>query len=424
MEESNMSKTFPLTLDQLRQVTTDFPTPFYLYDEKAIRDNIRRLYQAFSWNPGFCEYFAVKATPNPYILNIFKEEGSGVDCASYTELLLADSCFFSPKKIMFTSNVTSAKEFIKAKKMDAIINLDDYSHIDFLKQCADIPELICLRLNPEGKIYYKDLLIIDFNNSKFGFTKEQMIRAIKKLQAYGARHFGLHFQFGSHRTEVDYFSKNTRLLFETVVQICKETNIKLEFINLAGGIGIPYQEDQKEADLEGVSYSIKKAYEDILEPAGLTPVPLYLELGIFMTGPYGYFVSSVLHKKETVKTFLGLDASTNSFMSPSRYTNYHHITVAGKESEECSCIYDVTGALCESRDKFAQDRLLPTVNIGDFLIFHDAGAYTYSHSNQFNGKLRPAELLLQENGEIKLIRRAETATEYFATLDYPIRFDS
>jgi diaminopimelate decarboxylase len=418
-----MSKNFPLTLDQLKHITSDFPTPFYLYDEKAIRTNIRRLYQAFSWNPGFREYFAVKATPNPYILNIFKEEGCGVDCASYTELILADSCSFTNHDIMFTSNVTSSQEFIKAKNMKAIINLDDYSHIEFLKQCAGFPEQICLRLNPGGTIQYNDQLMIDFNNSKFGFTKDQLITGIKELRAFGVKRFGLHFQFGSHRREVEYFSENTRQLFRTVVEICQETGSKFDFINLAGGLGIPYQTDQREADLEGVSLAIKNAYDDILVPAGLVPMPLYLELGIFMTGPYGYFVSSVLHEKKTFKTFLGLDASTNSFMSPSRYTNYHHITVAGKESEDDSYIYDVTGALCENRDKFAQDRCLPSVQVGDLLIFHDAGAYTYSHANHFNGKLKPAELLLQEVGEVKQIRRAETPADYFATLDYPIKQD-
>lgn len=416
-----MIKKFPLTSDQLKHIISDFPTPFYLYDERAIRANIRRLYQAFSWNPGFFEYFAVKATPNPYILNIFKEEGCGVDCSSYTELMLAESCYFTGNDIMFTSNVTSTNEYIKAKGLDAIINLDDYSHIEVLKQCAGMPKLICLRLNPGGAIYYKDQMIIDFNNSKFGFTKEQIITGIKELQAYGVQHFGFHVQFGSHRREVDYFSENTRQLFHTVVEICQEAGINLDFINFAGGLGIPYQEDHKEADLDEISRVMKKAYDDILEPAGLTPIPLYLELGIFMTGPYGYFISSVLHEKKTFKTFLGLDASTNSFMSPSRYTNYHHITVAGKEALEFSCIYDVTGALCENRDKFAIDRCLPPVKVGDILIFHDAGAYAYSHSNHFNGKLKPAELLLQENGEVKLIRRAETPADYFATLDYPIK---
>jgi diaminopimelate decarboxylase len=420
METSIMSKHFPFTLDQLKHITSDFPTPFYLYDEKAIRANIRRLYQEFSWNPGFREYFAVKSTPNPYILNIFKEEGCGVDCASETELILANACSFTKEDIMFTSNVTTAQEFIRAKSLDAIINLDDISHIEFLKQCAGIPELICFRLNPGGTIQYQDQLMIDFHQSKFGFTKDQFVNGIKTLQTSGVHGFGIHFQFGSHRRETEYFGENARQFFHTVVDLCQRTGIRFEFINLAGGIGIPYQEDQKEADLEAISQAIKKAYDDILVPAGLTPMPLYFELGIFMTGPYGYFVSSVLHEKKTYKTYLGLDASTNSFMSPSRYTNYHHITVVGKEASESSCIYDVTGALCENRDKFAQDRYLPPVQVGDFLVFHDAGAYTYSHSNQFNGKLRPAELLLREDGTMKQIRRAETPTDYFATLDYPI----
>lgn len=416
-------KTFPLDFNDLKELIAEYPTPFYLYDERAIRENIHRLYKAFSWNPGFREYFAVKSTPNPFIMQLFREEHCGVECASETELILADSCLFHGDEIMFTSNVTSAGEFKKAESLNAIINLDDISHIDYLEKHAGLPELICFRLNPGGSIEYGNKTILNYNDYKFGFTKEQFIEGINCLKKKGVRRFGLHSQFGCHRTETDYFEKNARLLFENVVDIYHSTGLKFEFINLAGGLGIPYKDGDSSADIEAVSQAIKSAYEDILEPAGLAPIPLYIEFGIFMTGPYGYFISSVLHVKENYKTFLGLDASTNSFMSPSRYTDYHYITVAGKENEACNCTYDITGALCENRDRFAEGRSLPSIEPGDILIFHDAGAYTYSQASNFNGRLRPAELLLCQDGSLRQIRQAETPADYFSTLDFPIKYE-
>lgn len=415
-------KTFPLNLEELQKIIKEYPTPFYIYEEAAIVNNIRKLKAAFSWNKGFREYFAIKSTPNPYILELFKSEGCGVDCASETELMLADSCSFYGEDIMFTSNVTSAAEFKKAAALNSIINLDDPSHIDYFIEYVSLPDLVCLRLNPGGRIYYKDKLIVDFEDHKFGFTIEQFINSVKYLKEKGVKRFGLHCQFGSHRNEADYFEENTRKLFEQVVTISKSAGIQLEFINLAGGVGIPYDEAAPETDIYAVSASIRKAYDEILGAAGLLPIPLYLELGIFMTGPYGYFISSVRHIKKASKTFLGLDASTNSFMSPSRYSNYHYITVAGKELKKPDCSYVITGALCENRDRFATDRLLPPVDKGDILIFHDAGAYTYSHGNNFNGRLRPAELLLCTDNSLRVIRKAETAKDYFATLDYPIKY--
>lgn len=427
-------KEFPLTLQGLKQLTDVYPTPFYLYDEKSIRSNIRSLKEAFSWNKGFKEYFAVKSTPNPHILEIFREEGCGVDCASETELMLADSCSFAGKDIMFTSNVTSVAEFKRAMKLDAIINLDDISHIVTLKESAvyiddsenlhaavNLPDLVCLRLNPGGTITYQNKSILDYDDYKFGFSEEQLIEGINMLKKCGVKRFGLHSQFGCHRREADYFGENARTLFEKAAIIEKETGIHFEFINLAGGLGIPYQETETKADIKVVSQAIKNAYEEVWGQDCIAPIPLYLELGIFMTGPYGYFVSTVLHKKEAIKTFLGLDASTNSFMSPSRYSHYHCITVVGKEEELCSHMYTITGSLCENRDRFAADRYLPSVLPGDILVFHDAGAYAYSHANNFNGKLRPAELLLCSNGTIQQIRRAETAKDYFFTLDYPMK---
>lgn len=428
-------KEFPLTLQGLKQLTDVYPTPFYLYDEKSIRSNIRSLKEAFSWNKGFKEYFAVKSTPNPHILEIFREEGCGVDCASETELMLADSCSFAGKDIMFTSNVTSVAEFKRAMKLDAIINLDDISHIETLKESAGytadsqssqsgkLPELVCFRLNPGGVITYENKSILDYDDYKFGLSAEQLIEGIRILKKCGVKRFGLHSQFGCHRREADYFGENARVLFEKAAIIAKETGIQFEFINLAGGLGIPYHEEEAGADIKAVSQAIKTAYEDVLDPEGIFPVPLYFELGIFMTGPYGYFVSTVLHKKETIKSFLGLDSSTNSFMSPSRYSNYQHITVLGKEKEPCAHLYTVTGSLCENRDRFASDRYLPAVNPGDILVFHDAGAYAYSHANNFNGKLRPTELLLRCDGTIGQIRRAETPRDYFSTLDYPIKIE-
>lgn len=411
-------KKFPLTYDELKKIVSMYPTPFYIYDERAIRENAKRLIKAFSWNPGFREYFAVKATPNPFILQILKEEGCGVDCSSETELMLAQFCGFSENDIMFTSNVTPANEFEQAKKLGAIINLDDIKHIGFLKKCAGIPELICCRINPGGTIKYEDRIIMNYDESKFGFTKNQLIRGFEYLKKLGVKHFGIHFQFGSHRTEANFFGDNARPLFELAIEIYEKTGIKLDFINLAGGLGIPYKDNMPSADIETVSLCIRKAYENVLGKAGLADIPIFTELGIFMTGPYGYFVSSVLHIKETYKTYIGLDASTNSFMSPAKYTNYHHISVAGKETNECCNIYDITGALCENRDKFAIDQPLPLIKQGDLLVFHDAGAYSYSHSYNFNGKLRPAELLLCSDRSIRMIRRAETHEDYFSTLDF------
>lgn len=421
-------KDFPLDCQTFKELTALYPTPFYLYDEKAIRRNIKDLKEAFSWNKGFREFFAVKSTPNPHILQIFKEEGCGVDCASETELILADSCSFSGEEIMFTSNVTSTEEFRKALRLNSIINLDDLTHIDALKRATvpkeglQLPELICFRLNPEGEITYQDKKVLDYNDYKFGLTTEQLIEGIKILRENGVKRFGLHSQFGCHRKEADYFGRNARVLFEKAAFISKKTGIQFEFINLAGGLGIPYAEGEECADIMAVSQSIKNAYEEVLTQDGLSSIPLYLELGLFMTGPYGYFISSVIHKKETTKTFIGLEASTNCFMSPSRYTNYHHLTVLGKEKELCNHTYTITGSLCENRDRFASDRSLPFIEIGDILIFHDAGAYAYSHSNNFNGKLRPAELLLCCDGSVRQIRRAETTEDYFSTLNYCIKY--
>ncbi|MBV7272115.1 diaminopimelate decarboxylase [Clostridium sp. PL3] len=409
-------KKVPFSYDKLKNIVSEFPTPFYIYDEKAIRENVKNLKKAFSWNNCYHEYFAIKSNPNPYILKIFKEEGCGVDCSSKVELMLAHKCGFSDKDIMFTSNVTTSEEYALAKKLGAIINLDDTAHINFLNNCTGIPETICCRLNLGEDIMYEDKVTINFKNSKFGSTKEQIYDAFRKLQKLGVKHFGIHAQFGCHKRDANYFGDNSHKVFQYVVDLYRNTGIRVDFINLAGGIGIPFLPENSPADIEAISSCIKKAYDETIVKAGLNPISLFTELGIYMTGPYGYFVSSVLHVKKTYKSFIGLDASTNSFMSPARYNNYYHVSVMGKENKECNHVYDITGALCEDRDRFAIDRPLPYIEEGNILVFHDAGAYTYSHSYNFNGKLRAAELLLCTDGTVKMIRRAETADDYFATL--------
>ncbi len=409
-------KNLPFSNEKLKNIVSEFPTPFYIYDEKAIRENLRNLKRAFSWNNGYHEYFAVKSTPNPSILKIFKEEGCGVECASLTELMLANISGFSKEDIMFTSNVTTKEEYILAKNLGAIINLDDTGHIDFLKSSAGIPETICCRLNLGEDIKYEDKVLINLKNSKFGSTKEQIYDGFKYLQKLGVKRFGIHAQFGCHKRDAKYFGNNSRKIFQYIVDLYKNTGIKVDFVNLAGGLGIPFLPEDSPTDIEAISYCIKKAYDETIVKAGLAPISLFTELGIYMTGPYGYFVTSVLHVKRTYKNFLGLDASTNSFMSPAKYNNYYHISVIGKENEECSQVYDITGALCEDRDRFAIDRPLPSMEEGNILVFHDAGAYTYSHSYNFNGKLRPSELLLCTDGSVRMIRRAETPEDYFITL--------
>lgn len=411
-------KKVPFSYDKLKDIISEFPTPFYIYDEKAIRENIKNLKKVFSWNAGYYEYFSVKTTSNPSILKIFKEEGCGVDCASLTELMLAEQCDFSKEDIMFTSNVTTAEEYILAKTLGAIINLDDTGHIDFLNNCAGIPETICCRLNLGEDIIYQDKVLVNSRNSKFGSTKDQIYACFNYLKKLGVKHFGIHAQFGCHKRDAEFFGYNSRKIFKYVVDLYENAGIKVDFVNLAGGIGIPFLPEDSPTDIEAISSSIKKAYDETIVKAGLAPISLFTELGIYMTGPYGYFVSSVLHVKKTYKTFLGLDASTNSFMSPAKYNNYYHISVMGKENSAFTNIYDITGGLCEDRDRFSIDRNLPYVEEGDILVFHDAGAYTYSHSYNFNGKLRPAELLLCTDGSVKMIRRAETPEDYFATLKF------
>lgn len=410
-------KKCPLNKEQLEALTERFPTPFHIYDEKAIRENARRLNAAFSWNAGFKEYYAVKAAPNPYLMKILKAEGFGADCSSYPELLLAEEIGLSGEDIMFTSNDTQAYEYQKAIELGAIINLDDISHIDYLEKCAGIPELVCFRYNP-GSLKEGNLIIGKPEDAKYGFTREQLFEGYKILRDKGVKRFGLHTMVASNELDCEYFIETAHLLFELVTEISKELGISFEFINIGGGIGIPYKPEDEPVDLEKVGAGIQKLYEEIIVPAGLAPLNLLMECGRCITGPYGYLVSRVLHIKETYKTFVGLDSCMANLMRPALYGAYHHITIPGKEDQAAEFVCDVTGSLCENNDKFAIDRKLPKVDVDDLVVIHDAGAHGHAMGFNYNAKLRSAELLLREDGSVQQIRRPESVEDYFATLDF------
>ncbi len=406
-----------VTLDQLKKITKEYPTPFHLYDEEGIRENARKLNQAFAWNEGFKEYFAVKATPNPTILKILKEEGCGVDCSSLTELMMSDKVGYSDDDIMFSSNVTPKEDFELASDLNAIINLDDITHIEFLEEIAGIPETISCRYNP-GNNFKSDNDIMDNPaEAKYGFTYQQLVDGFKILQDKGAKHFGLHAFLASNTVADEYYPALAKILFETAVKLNKETGAHISFINLSGGVGIPYHPDEEPADILAIGEGVRKAYEEILLPAGMDDIAIYTELGRFMLGPYGCLVSTAIHEKNIHKDYIGLDACAADLMRPAIYGAYHHITVMGKENEPHDHKYDVTGGLCENNDKFAIDRMLPKIDKGDLIVIHDTGAHGYSMGYNYNGKLRSAEILLQEDGSTKLIRRAERPSDYFATLD-------
>ncbi|HOJ78271.1 MAG TPA: diaminopimelate decarboxylase [Bacillota bacterium] len=411
------TKRLPFTKEQLEAIIEQYPTPFHIYDERGIRANAKRLTQAFSWVPGFKEYFAVKATPNPYLLNILKEEGFGADCSSLPELLLAERVGIVGEDIMFTSNDTPAEEFRKAMELGAIINLDDISHIAYLEEHAGIPELICFRYNP-GPLKQGNAIIGNPEEAKYGLTRKQLFEAYQIMKEKGVKRFGLHTMVASNELDPNYFVETARILFELVVEISKEVGIKFEFINIGGGIGIPYRPEQQPVNLETVSQGIKKAYEELIVANGLAPLRIVMENGRMITGPYGYLVAKVLHKKEIYKNYVGLDACMANLMRPGMYGAYHHITVVGKEDWPHDRIYDVTGSLCENNDKFAIDRNLPEINRNDIVIIHDTGAHGHAMGFNYNGKLRSAELLLKEDGTVQLIRRAETIDDLFATLDF------
>ncbi|BBF44947.1 diaminopimelate decarboxylase [Lachnospiraceae bacterium KM106-2] len=407
-----------VTLQQVKEITKTYPTPFHIYDESGIRENARKLRKAFSWNKGFKEFFAVKATPNPYILNILKEEGCGTDCSSLTELMLSNALGFQQGEIMFSSNTTPAEEFKKAKEVNAIINLDDYTHIDLVNNLIGIPETICCRYNPGGLFKISTDIMDNPGDAKYGFTKEQMIDGYKKLMGLGAKNFGIHSFLASNTVSNEYYPALAKILFELAVELKEKTGAHITFINLSGGVGIPYRPDQEENDIMVIGEGVRKAYEEILVPAGMGDVAIYTELGRFMLGPYGCLVAQATHEKHIYKEYIGLDACAVNLMRPAMYGAYHHITVLGKENEPCDHKYDVTGSLCENNDKFAIDRMLPKIDMGDYLVIHDTGAHGFSMGYNYNGKLRSAELLLQRDGNVKLIRRAETPEDYFATFDF------
>lgn len=407
-----------ITKAQVEKLAEKYPTPFYVYDEKGIRDTVRSINKAFAWNKGFREYFAVKATPLPGILKIMKEEGCGTDCSSYPELLLSDVCGFKGHDIMFSSNDTPVKDMQEAYKLGAIINLDDFTMIDFLEQVAAIPETICCRFNPGGVFALGNDIMDNPGDSKYGMTRDQLREAFKILKAKGVKHFGIHAFLASNTVTNGYYPELARQLFQLAVDMKKETGVAVDFINLSGGVGIPYRPEQTPNDIAAIGEGVRKVYEEVLTPAGMGNVSLFTEMGRFVTGPYGALVTKVLHFKHIYKEYVGVDACAANLMRPAMYGAYHHITVLGKENEPCDHTYDVTGGLCENNDKFAIDRKLPKIDKGDYLFIHDAGAHGSAMGYNYNAKLWCAELLLKEDGSVELLRRAETEKDYFATLDF------
>ena len=413
-----MKKVPFVTKEQVEKLAEIYPTPFHIYDEKGIRNTVRSINKAFAWNKGFKEYFAVKATPLPGILKIMKEEGCGTDCSSYPELLLSDVCGFKGHDIMFSSNDTPVKDMQEAYKLGAIINLDDFTMIDFLEQVAAIPETICCRFNPGGVFALGNDIMDNPGDSKYGMTRDQLREAFKILKAKGVKHFGIHAFLASNTVTNGYYPELARQLFQLAVDMKKETGVAVDFINLSGGVGIPYRPEQTPNDIAAIGEGVRKVYEEVLTPAGMGNVALFTEMGRFVTGPYGGLVTKVLHFKHIYKEYVGVDACAANLMRPAMYGAYHHITVLGKENEPCDHTYDVTGGLCENNDKFAIDRKLPKIDKGDYLFIHDTGAHGSAMGYNYNAKLWCAELLLKEDGSVELLRRAETETDYFATLDF------
>ena len=413
-----MKKETFITKAQLDEIVKEYPTPFHLYDEKGIRENMMALKEAFSWNKGFREYFAVKATPNPFLINILREYGCGCDCSSYTELMLSEAIGASGEEIMFSSNETPAEEYKYADELGAIINLDDITHIDFLEDTiGHIPETISCRYNPGGLFKISNDIMDNPGDSKYGMTTEQLFEAFKILKSKGAKEFGIHAFLASNTVTNDYYPMLAKVLFEMAVKLQKETGVHIKFINLSGGIGIPYRPDQEANDIYAIGRGVKKVYNEVLVPAGMGDVELYTELGRFMMAPYGCLVTKAIHEKHTHKEYIGVDACAVNLMRPAMYGAYHHITVMGKEKEPCDHKYDVVGSLCENNDKFAIDRMLPAIEKGDLLVIHDTGAHGFAMGYNYNGKLKSAEILLKKDGTTQLIRRAETPADYFATFD-------
>ena len=415
-------KTPFVTKDQLEAIAAQYPTPFHIYDERGIRENARRLRAAFAWNPGYREYFAVKATPTPAILKLLQEEGCGCDCSSEAELLMAERCGVTGEGIMFSSNNTPAREFQLADRLGAIINLDDLTLVDFLEQSiGHVPQKICCRYNPGGVFTLGETregfqVMDNPGDAKYGMTRTQIAEAFRRLAAMGAKEFGIHSFLASNTLSNDYYPALARILFRLAVELKEETGVHITFINLSGGVGIPYRPEQPANDIAAIGEGVRRAYEEILVPAGMGDVALYTELGRFMLAPYGHLVTRAIHEKHIYKEYIGVDACACNLMRPAMYGSYHHITVMGKEDAPCDHKYDVVGSLCENNDKFAIDRMLPKIDMGDLLVIHDTGAHGHAMGYNYNGKLRSAELLLREDGTVELIRRAETLEDYFATV--------
>ena len=417
-------KTPFITKEKIEEITRTIPTPFHVYDEQGIRENARRLKQAFSWNKGFREYFAVKATPNPFIMEILQEEGCGFDCSSYTELMLSDRVGAKGMDIMFSSNATPDEDFLLARKLGAQINLDDFTHIEILDKLCGIPETISCRYNPGGEFKTSETgNVMDTpRDAKYGFTHDQIIEGYKLLKEKGAKRFGMHAFLASNTLTNDYYPVLAEIMFRTAVEIKEKTGVSLSFINLSGGVGIAYRPDQTANDIAVIGQKVQEVYNKVLVPAGLGDVAIYTELGRFMLAPYGHLVATAIREKHIYKEYIGLDACAANLMRPAIYGAYHHITVAGKENAPCDHKYDITGGLCENNDKFAIDRELPRIDMGDYIIIHDTGAHGFSMGYNYNGKLRSAEVLLKPDGSFRLIRRAETPADYFSTFDFSEKY--
>ena len=407
-----------VTKEQVEEIVKTYPTPFHLYDEAGIRANAKAVKEAFAWNKGFREYFAVKATPNPFLIDILKEYDCGCDCSSMTELMMAKACGMDGAHIMFSSNETPLEEFAYANELGAIINLDDFTHIQCVEDTLGyIPETISCRYNPGGVFAMSNGIMDNPGDSKYGMTKEQLFEAYEVMKAKGAKHFGVHAFLASNTVTNEYYPKLARQLFELVVELQKETGCHIAFVNLSGGVGVPYTPDQEPNDIYAIGEGVHKAFDEVLVPAGMGDVAIYAEMGRFMMAPYGCLVTKAVHEKHIYKEYIGVDACAVNLMRPAMYGSYHHITVLGKEDAPCTETYDVVGSLCENNDKFAIDRKLPKIDKGDYLVIHDTGAHGFSMGYSYNGKLKSAELLLQEDGSVKMIRRAETPADYFATFD-------
>ncbi len=413
-----------VTREQIEEIVQTYPTPFHIYDEKGIRENAAKLKQAFSWNPGYKEFFAVKATPNPFLMDILREYGCGCDCSSLTELMLCEAMGVRGEDIMFSSNETPAEEYAYAARLGATINLDDITHIEYLeKTIGALPETISCRYNPGGVFKISNSIMDNPGDSKYGFTTEQMFEGFRILKEKGVKRFGIHAFLASNTVTNDYYPTLARELFQLAVRLEKETGADICFINLSGGVGVPYRPDQEPNDILAIGEGVRRVYEEVLVPAGMGDVAIYTELGRFMMAPYGHLITRVIHEKHTYKEYVGCDACAVNLMRPAMYGAYHHVTVLGKEDAPCDHKYDVVGSLCENNDKFAVDRMLPSIQTGDYLAIHDTGAHGFSMGYNYNGKLRSAELLLEQDGGVKLIRRAETPRDYFATFDCFELFD-